>query len=91
MFTIFTYTVPVQDRVSVDMPRLAEILHIGEQVPGTLAVWARVKSDVSRAKRQFRIAGTGHELTPREATYPHLATVQCASGLVWHIFDAGEV
>jgi hypothetical protein len=83
MKTIYKYPVAK----AVEMDRYAPILHVGMQ-NGEFVLWAQVDTEHEKAVRSFEVFGTGHELTEQRGTALfHLATLQMASGLVWHVFE----
>ena len=84
MRSIFKYHLPIADRVSVPMPRGAQVLSIQEQ-HGQLTVWALVNSEQAREPVSFRICGTGLPAEDVGAGY-FIDTVQMPNGLVWHVF-----
>lgn len=84
--TVFKYEIPIDDEVSVMMPRWAQVLSVGNQGE-KLCVWARVDTDDELTPRKFRVAGTGHPLDD-ERTLDFLGTVQFYGGaLVFHVFE----
>jgi hypothetical protein len=84
---VYKYPFAIQDRVTVRLPRNADILHIGEQQFGELCVWALVDPDAPpTVERYFRVFGTGHAV-PDDVELDHLTTIISANGLVWHIFE----
>lgn len=70
------------------LPKGAEILHVGEG-HGDLYVWAIVDPSAPIVPRKIEVLGTGWNLGEAEVEF--LGTVQMANGLVWHLFDHGEV
>lgn len=85
-FTVYKYTLHLDDTVEVVMPKGAEVLSVGEQ-NGLICVWARVDTREPSVKRLFRVAGTGHP-DPRGNFVG--VVMQHGGALVWHIFDLGE-
>lgn len=85
---IFKFTLPVEDRVQVAMPRGALVLHLGNQ-NGKLCVWVLVDDpEVTPAEmRVFYVVGTGNPVPERAGL--HLGTVQIGPG-VWHVFEEAE-
>jgi hypothetical protein len=78
---------PLADEVSVRMPYGAKILHVYEQNE-QVALWALVDPSEARfQKREFRIAGTGHEIADVENKH-YIGTVHMNGGaLVFHVFE----
>jgi hypothetical protein len=89
---VYKYGFAIEDDVTITMPQGAEILHVAAQGPDA-CVWARVDPDAAPEKRQFRLAGTGHDLpdTVRPDGYPALAHVgsflMAGGALVFHLFE----
>jgi len=82
--TIYKYTIPLQDEISVEMPTGAEILSSQVQ-NGEIQVWAKVEPAAICRPVLFRIIGTGHPFPDGE--WQFVDTVQCHGGdLVFHIF-----
>lgn len=75
------------DNLVVDMPANAEILSAQMQ-GGDICVWAICDVSASTRKRKFRVIGTGWGC--KEDYGKFIDTVQFC-GLVWHVFDGGEV
>lgn len=104
MITIHKYPFATSDKVQLQMPEDAEVLHAGEQ-HGQICLWAKVDTDKPLVKRTFLMFGTGHSLDVLETVAvssknvmrvgysrpKYVGTVFEAGGhLVWHIYDAGE-
>ncbi len=86
--TIYKYPLPILDHSEVILPLGAEVIHIGEQ-DGLLYVWAFVDPELGPpVRRRFRIFGTGHLIPDDVAADSWRQTIQCANGLVWHVFEA---
>lgn len=83
MITIHKYQFEIADEIEIEMPIGSEILSIQIQ-DGKPTMWARVNTDMQKAKRIFLVYGTGHEMNPK-FVYAHIATIQF-NGSVWHIF-----
>ena len=85
--TVWKFTLPrADDLVSIEMPKGAEPLFVGEQF-GVPCLWARVDPAAPTERRWFRWAGTGHPLG--RFTGRHIGTwITHGGNLVWHLFDA---
>ena len=85
---IWKYPLEVTDYQELELPKGAKILSVGESRDGELALWALIPhGPLEKEKRKFRIAGTGHFITPSE-TQNFIGTVITNDGfLVWHIFE----
>jgi hypothetical protein len=92
MRTVHKFEIPVVDHPTVPMPKDAVLLHVDQQVGSRVAdlqVWALVDTDAELEHRQFRVVGTGHDLTG-ETIGTHVGSVLSLGGtLVWHVFDMG--
>jgi hypothetical protein len=86
MKTIYKYTLPVGDNVAVSLPVGAGILSVHEQRE-QICMWALVDPNEKETEiRQFRIAGTGHDIT--EDLYQFIGSVHMySSSLVFHVFE----
>ncbi len=86
MKTVWKFTIPLRDVVSIVMPRGAEIIHVANQF-GTPTIWALVDPAESLVNREFRFAGTGH-LIPEHHLGKHVGSFLMDGGsLVFHIFE----
>lgn len=82
--TIFKFTLPVKDFVTLLMPKGAEIISV--QIQGrSLCAWAIVDSVQPLEKRRFSIVGTGHAMPKGNLKF--LGTVQIEAVLVFHVFE----
>ncbi len=89
MITVYKYKFKIDDNPKVEMPRYAQILHVGMQGHDP-TIWARVNTEEPTVQRKLRVAGTGHPLKGAEIA-PHIGTFQSHGGqFVWHVFDLGE-
>lgn len=90
MRSIFKYDLHIDGLVEVEMPKSAEVVHVGAQDPTgrTIQMWAIVDTeDEDFETREFVIVGTGHPLAGFLTADKHIATVITAGGaLVWHVF-----
>lgn len=89
--TIWKFELPIDDDVTVTMPRHSVVLCVQEQ-NGRLCLWARVSPDATKVARRFQIVGTGHPCDQVRGKYVGTAQVRVPEGpmLVWHVFDDGE-
>lgn len=83
--------------VVVRMPKKAGLHHVGYQDPADptiVVLWASVDPYAARAGRTVdrlvQVRGTGHEVDDDELGH-YVGTVQHPTGLVWHVFDGGEL
>lgn len=84
MVTVWKFELEVADRVEVELPAKAKILHVGTQDPTgrTIAIWAEVRPELERETRIFNIAGTGHRRPEGEFVGSVIA-----GPFVWHIYE----
>ena len=85
---IWKYTLSIADEQSITMPVNSEIISVQNQY-GNLVVWAVVDDSelAMKDRREFRVIGTGHEITRSLEGWQFIGTVQMANGaLVWHVF-----
>lgn len=88
MKRVFKYPLPYEGKVTVELPKGAEILHVAEQ-GGSVCLWALVDPDAPTEKKRFRFAGTGHEIV--ENLGKHVGTCLMSHNmLVWHVFELEE-
>lgn len=86
METIYKYHLMPRDMQPVEMPQGARLLSAQYQ-GGYLCLWAIVDTEAPGVQRSIRIVGTGHDATD---CGDYVSTVQ-QDGLVFHIFDKGEM
>ena len=87
--TIWKFTVPVTDVVTVSMPRNARVLPFIQPAGlGALNLWAEVYPDAPKVIRRFLVVGTGN---PIPDVYPNhwLASV-VDPPFVWHVYEASD-
>lgn len=91
MNTIWKFPLVIEDAVVVEMPAGSRILSVQVQRDEP-CLWAVVDSTAPRVKHRILIRGTGHPLLIDMASCPFIGTFQIPSlGLVFHVFDGGEV
>lgn len=88
MKTIFKYPLELAGVQSVRMPAGATILTVQLQA-GVPCVWAITDSAQPKVSRRLLLVGTGHALPDDHGRY--VGTFQPPRGLVFHVFDLGEV
>jgi hypothetical protein len=90
------------DGFIVEMPQGAEIVSVGLQDPDVrfapvgdvgkvFVFWAIVDPRNGKVNRKFRTVGTGHPYFIDDDVYKFVGTVQFPDGLVFHLFDLGEI
>ena len=84
---IWKYEIQVEDEFTVEMPRLAQVIHVAVQ-DGTPCMWARVNPAAEMTTRTFHVHGTGHRVDP---TMVHLGSFILLGGrFVGHLFESRE-
>jgi hypothetical protein len=79
-------------RQEVQMPRGAMPLSAGQDPDGSLAVWALVDPRAESVSREFEVLFTGERVRqPRATRAPVFLGTVIADGLVYHVYDHGEV
>lgn len=90
MKKIFKYEVLIRDHFNISMPKGAKILTVQAQhkVP---QLWALIDPDEEETLRNFRLAGTGHDIPAdlhREGEYKYIGSFQLFNGdLIYHLFE----
>ena len=89
--TIYKYELDIVDEQVVELPYSHRILCVGNQ-RGVLCMWARVDPITRAVKRKIIIKGTGHPFTESQEAGKYVGTAIFDDlGLVWHVFDGGDV
>lgn len=84
--TVWKFTLPLGDVVTVWMPGGAEILCVQFQQKDPV-IWALVDPSVPVIERHFRMTGTGHPV-PDDGPKKYIGTFQMIGGtLVFHVFE----
>jgi len=84
--TVWKFPIPVNDVVTIRMPRGAKVLHVGDQF-GTPTMWALVDPLQPNENREFRFAGTGHPIEGHHIGAFVGTFFMREGGLVFHIFE----
>ena len=80
----------------IEMPKSAGILSVGTQ-EGSIVVWAMVDPDAPTVTHRVSAVNTGERIPEGDPAFDgaFVGTVTMvdpiARGMVWHIFDCGEV
>ena len=88
MQTVHKFRLSPGNPVTVEMPNLAHIIHVGTQDDGPV-LWAWVDTDQPMTQREYYVFGTGHPM-PSEPQLHHIGTCQTESGFVWHVFRPAD-
>ena len=88
MKTVHKYSIPIQARFAIAMPRGSTVIHVAEQ-RAQMRMWAVVDIDAPEEVRHFQLVGTGHPVEePEVGTLTHVGSAVNALGsLVWHVFE----
>lgn len=96
-YRVFKFVLPIADKVTVPLPRQAQILSVVEGdglYPDRANLWLYALVDDGleyNDLQQFIIKGTGHPIKPEELQNSyHLSTVKTSVGFVWHVFHHFE-
>lgn len=89
---VFKYPLQIVSDQRIELPKGATILHAGDQ-GGTLCLWTMVDETAPVVQRHIAIYGTGHVIPIDVEPTHYVGTVMYGAngGLVWHVFDLGEV
>ena len=71
------------EKIDVEMPLGAEVIHVGQDANGELCLWARVATNNGPVMRRFYIFGTGQDMP---SMMRHLGTVVMGT-FVWHVYE----
>lgn len=80
--------VPMDNRIK--MPLGSRILSVGVQ-GAALMMWAVVSPDLQESQRDIFVAMTGQQYTAGQVGGHFVGTLLHPTGLVFHVFDHGEV
>lgn len=86
MLAIWKYPFQVQDHFTISMPTGARLLDVQVQNE-TPCIWALVDPGALKESREFRLAGTGHDISEKEAER-YIGTFQLGGGVfIGHLFE----
>ncbi len=85
---VWKFECPGQDHFDLKIPAGAILLHFAEQFERP-TLWALVDAESPKETRQFRLAGTGHELRLSNDEVPaYVGTCSLMGGnLILHLFE----
>jgi len=84
---VYKYTIPVEDYFSLDLPAGAKILTIQVQRDEP-QIWALVDPEQQPRPYNFRLAGTGHDITESRDSLEYIGTFQLVGGnFIGHLFE----
>ena len=88
MFTIHKYSIPIEDKFTLQLPKGARPLCAQTQRDAP-CLWALVDPTQPLEPYQFRLVGTGHPIQPEEVegTFEYYGTIQMHGGnSIFHLF-----
>lgn len=86
MRAIWKFPVPVDDRLTIKMPKGARVLTVQAQ-GREMCIWAEVQTQAAEEKRYFAVFGTGHEMLHGMGySDVYVGTVQIGK-FVWHLYE----
>jgi hypothetical protein len=87
MKTIYKYTAPITDLITLELPLGSKILSIQNQKE-QFTFWVEVELDEKEVlEHHFVVYGTGHPINDHAVQLKYLATVQFNAGmLVFHVY-----
>lgn len=91
MNTIYKYRLAIQDEVILEAHELFRPIHVAEQHPGELYLWALVDTASPRCMQGIRIYGTGQPFEDDSPFEHYVGSVCMMNGLVWHVCYVGRV
>lgn len=81
---VYKYPLAIEDRLTIRMPYGAQLLHVEVQ-DQTPCLWALVDPSRALECRNFRMAGTCHEITEK---VEHVGSfLICGDAMVFHLFE----
>lgn len=87
---VYKYDIPGEGVQHITMPTGAEILSVGWQ-DGKPVIWCRVDCHAPRVVHAIALARTGPGGAPPPSARFVGTLVHPMLGMVWHVFDGGEV
>lgn len=85
MKTVYKYYLPLDDKATVEMPKGAEVLYVG-QIENSPYIWALVDIAAPVEDRVFYWRGTGH---PADGLGKYVGSVIFPGNyIVFHLFEA---
>ena len=84
---VFKYQIPLDDLFALDLPVKARVLTVQEQ-HGEPQMWVLVDEDSTKETRNFRLAGTGHNIDDNPEALDYIGTFQLGGGsFIGHLFE----
>jgi len=82
---IYKYQISLKDEQRIEMPKGAQVLHVGLDPEGLLCVWARVDTRERLDPVTIYCVMTGGAMSPGAGAAAYLGQLQ-AGGIVCHYF-----
>ncbi|HOH62242.1 MAG TPA: hypothetical protein PK698_07230 [Bacilli bacterium] len=84
----------IDDKVTITMPKNAEILSVQVQQGGPV-MWAIVNPEEEKVERHFEMFGTGHQIPEDGINRKYISTIQVTPNIVlpplcFHVFERFE-
>lgn len=88
MITVHKITLELLDCFSLELPKNAKILSVQSQ-RNKPCLWVLLDTEAEKVKRNFRLAGTGHEIEKEIASQlEFIGTFQLnEGGFIGHLFE----
>jgi hypothetical protein len=89
MNTVQKFALSVADRVELEMPRGAQLLHVG-MTRARPCLWALVDEERPRVLRRFRLTATSEPIPDHHPEWKFVGSILVGSNDC-HLWDLGEV
>ncbi len=85
--SIWKFTLEITDHQIIQMPKDAELLHVGLDPQGTPCLWALVTPTNETQGRSIIIHGTGHPVLCVVTKHDNYIGTFVQGRFVWHVFS----
>jgi hypothetical protein len=83
---VWKFILPIEDEITIKMPKNAQILHLDVQEQVGPCIWALCHTVASMEERKFFVVGTGHAMPVKAGR--HIGSFQLLDGrLIFHVFE----
>lgn len=93
MITVHKFVLPIAEVTTVDMPRGAQPIAVGNRIismsPTSIELWAKVDTREPLVRRRFYVSGTGKPLGPDVGLVYVGTTILYSGSFVAHAWDTG--
>jgi hypothetical protein len=89
MTTVLRFPLDVSDRVELDMPRGAQLLHVG-MMRARPCLWALVDENSPRVRRRFRLTATSEPIPDHLPDWKFVGSILVGANDC-HLWDLGEL